>query len=108
MKRILPLAVVAAIAAAGLTTLPAMGATKSIKLVDNKFRPAKSTVARGTTVKFTWAGKAPHNVTVFGGPVKFHSKTQTKGTYRKRLTKKGTYQITCTVHSGMNLTLKVR
>ena len=84
MKRILSLATVAAIAAAGLTTLPAQGATKSIKVVDNKFRPASTSVARGTKVTFKWAGKAPHNVTVVKGPAKFRSKTQTKGTYSKK------------------------
>src|SRR3954452_19433607 len=98
----------AVLAATGLAALPAVGATKSVKLVDNKFRPSKITVKRGTTVKFTWAGKNPHNVTAFSGPVRFHSSTKTTGTYRKRLAKKGTYQITCTVHSGMTLTIKVR
>ena len=105
MKRILALAIAAALAVAAV---PAAGATSTIKLVDNKFSPSKKTVTRGTTVAFRWTGKNPHNVTVFKGPVKFRSSTKTSGTYRKRLTKRGTYQITCTIHSGMNLTLKVR
>jgi plastocyanin len=83
-------------------------ATTTIRLIDNKFRPAKKTLRRGTTVRFQWAGKNPHNVFVFSGPSTFHSPTQTKGTYRKRLTKKGTYQLGCTIHAGMLLTLKVR
>src|SRR3954463_7350221 len=107
MKRTLAL-LTAALAAAGLAALPAAGATKGVKLIDNKFSPSKVTVRRGTTVKFTWAGKNPHNVTAFQGPVTFHSGTKTTGTYRKRLARKGTYSIICTVHSGMTLILKVR
>ena len=67
MKRTLALLTAAAVAA-GLAALPAAGAVKGVKLVDNKFRPSKVTVKRGTTVKFTWAGKNPHNVTAFSGP----------------------------------------
>jgi plastocyanin len=59
-------------------------------------------------VKFVWAGKNVHNVFVFSGPTSFHSPTQTKGSYRKRLTRKGTYQLGCTIHAGMLLTIKVR
>jgi plastocyanin len=83
-------------------------ATTTIRLIDNRFRPSKKTIRRGTTVRFVWAGKNQHNVTAFSGPRTFHSRTQIHGTYRKRLTKKGTYQLTCTIHAGMLLTLKVR
>ena len=50
-------------------------ATTTIRLVDNKFKPAKKTVRRGTTVRFLWAGKNAHNVTAFDGPSTFHSTT---------------------------------
>ena len=85
-----------------------MAATTTIRLVDNKFSPSKKTVRRGTTVRFLWTGKNDHNVTAYDGPRTFHSTTKTHGTYRKRLTKKGTYLITCTVHANMNLTIRVR
>jgi len=85
-----------------------VAATTTIKLVDNKFRPRRKTVARGTTVRFLWAGKNQHNVFVFSGPTSFNSPTKAHGTYRKRLTKKGTYQLGCTLHAGMTLTIKVR
>jgi plastocyanin len=83
-------------------------ATTTIKLVDNKFRPSRKTVARGTTLRFLWTGKNPHNVFVVSGPVQFHSGTKTKGSYRKRVTRKGSYALVCTIHSGMTLRLKVR
>src|SRR3954471_9834873 len=107
MKRTLAVLTAAAVAA-GLAALPAAGATKGVKLLDNRFSPKNVTVRRGTTIKFTWAGKNPHNVTAFSGPVTFHSGTKTTATYRKRLTKKGSYQTTCAVHSNMGLTIKVR
>jgi plastocyanin len=109
MKRILALALTAALVAA----VPAFAATKKIKIGDNYFvkkgSQPKITVKRGTTVRWTWPSTGvPHNVTVTKGPVTFRSPTKTKGTYSKKVTKKGTYLISCTIHSGMNMTLKVR
>ena len=105
MKRALAATLTAALAAAAV---PAGAATTSIRLVDNKFRPAKVTVARGTTVRFVWAGRNQHNVFVFSGPQDFHSGTKRKGTYSRRLSRKGTYQLGCTLHAGMTLTIRVR
>ncbi len=103
---VLPLLACAALAA---STLPAGAASSStIKLKDNLFAPKSKTISKGTTVKFRWAGKAPHNVTVDSGPVKFHSKTQTSGSYTRKFTRKGTYKIECTIHPGMDLTLRVK
>ena len=101
---VLPLAAAAAV---GVATLPA-GAATSIKLKDDYFAPKSTSVSKGSTVTFRWAGKAPHNVTVTRGPLKFHSPTKTSGSYSRRLTKAGTYRIVCTIHPGMSLTLKVR
>ncbi len=105
-KRLLVLPAAAAIAL-GVAALPA-GAATSISLKDDFFAPKAKTVSKGTTVRFRWAGKAPHNVTVTKGPVKFHSSIKTSGTYSKRLTRRGTYTIVCTIHPGMSLTLKVK
>ena len=105
-KRLLLLPVLAA-AALGGASLPA-GAATSIKLKDDLFAPKSASVSKGSTVVFRWAGKAPHNVTVSKGPVKFHSSTKERGTYTKKLTRAGTYTIICTIHPGMSLTLKVR
>src|SRR3954451_4401821 len=109
MKRILALALAATL----LVAVPALAATKKIKIGDNYFvkkgTQPKITVKRGTTVKWTWPNTGvPHNVTVTSGPVTFRSPSKTKGTYAKKVTKKGTYRISCTIHSGMNMTLTVR
>jgi plastocyanin len=101
------------LAATGLVSavvaVPALAAVKTVKVGDNYFRPKTLTVKRGTTVRWVWGGKAPHNVTVTRGPVKFHSATKRKGAYSKRLTRKGTYSIVCTIHQalGQRMTLKV-
>jgi plastocyanin len=96
-------------AAAGALAIPALAATTTVQLKDNKFAPTSITVKKGTTVKWVWKGKAPHNVTVSKGPAKFRSTTQVKGSYSKKLTKAGTYTILCTIHApGMKMTLKVK
>ena len=105
MKRLL--AVIAAGAIVAVTAIPAFGATKTISVRDDFFSPKSTSVKRNTTVKWVWRGDRPHNVTVTKGPVKFRSTTKTSGTYRKKLTRRGTYRIVCTLHSGMTQTIKV-
>jgi plastocyanin len=108
IKRIAAVSLVP-IAAAAAVAIPALGASKTtIKLGDNFFQPESKTVKKGTTVVWDWTGTAPHNVTVVSGPQKFRSTVQTSGTYAHRMTKAGTYKIVCTIHPGMDLTLKVR
>jgi plastocyanin len=101
---------VATLVAAGAIAVPALAASsKSVQVKDNKFVATKITVRKGTTVKWTWKGQAPHNVTVTKGPKKFHSKTQVKGSFSEKLTKAGTYTIVCTIHApGMKMTIKVK
>ena len=52
-------------------------ATKRVKVGDLFFKKSKITIQSGDTVKWTWVGVAPHDVTVTKGPRKFHSKTKT-------------------------------
>jgi plastocyanin len=101
--------VVAAVVAAGALAVPALAATKSVQVKDDKFVASSITVKKGTTVKWTWKGKAPHDVSVTKGPAKFKSKVQTSGSFSKKLTKAGTYSIVCTIHApGMKMTIKVK
>ncbi len=98
----------AALVATALTAASVGAATPpTVKLGDNFFSPTKLSVPAGTTVTWTWTGSATHNVTVVKGPQKFHSKDQASGTYRHKMTKTGTYQVVCTFHPGMTMTLKV-
>jgi plastocyanin len=108
MKKLVAVGAATAMAA-GALAIPALAATKTVQVKDDVFAPKSITVSKGTTVKWVWKGKAPHNVKVTKGPAKFASTTQTKGTYSKKLTKKGTYTLLCTVHApDMKMTIKVK
>jgi plastocyanin len=101
---------VATLIAAGAIAVPALAASsKTVQVKDNKFVASKITVKKGTTVKWIWKGRAPHNVTVTKGPAKFSSKTIVKGSFSKKLTKAGTYTILCTIHApGMKMVVTVK
>jgi plastocyanin len=98
----------------GVAVPAALAATKSVKVGDNYFVKDKGvptvTVKKGTTVKWNFAGDAPHNVTVSKGPVKFKSKTMSSGSFSKKVTKAGTYKIFCSIHgaSDQSMILKVK
>jgi plastocyanin len=112
MRKLIVLATVVVSTAA--VAVPAFAATKTVKVGDIYFvkKGAKNptvTAKAGDTVRWTWVGKFPHNVTVKSGPVKFKSKTQKKGTFSRKITKAGTYKIFCSVHgaAAQSMTLKV-
>jgi plastocyanin len=73
-------------------------ATKRVKIGDLFFKKSRITIESGDTVKWTWVGALPHDVTVTQGPRKFHSKTKASGTYSKKLRRRGTYRYICSVH----------
>jgi plastocyanin len=98
-----------ALTLAAVAAVPASGAaTKSIAVKDDFFSPKATTVSKGTTVVWRWRGESPHNVVVTSGPVKFKSVVQRSGTFRKRVTRRGTYKYVCTIHAGMTGTLRVK
>jgi plastocyanin len=98
-----------AVVAAGALAVPALAATKTVQVKDNKFVAKSITVKKGTTVKWVWKGKAPHDVSVTKGPAKFKSSVKTSGSFSKKLTKAGTYTIICTIHQpDMRMTIKVK
>jgi plastocyanin len=99
---------VGAAAALAIAAVPAFGATKTVRVADNVFRPASTSIKRGDTVRFRWTGRAPHNVTRRSGPSFRTIGNRRRGTVRRRITRRGTYRLTCTIHPGMNLTLRVR
>lgn len=101
-----------AVAAAAAAATPASGATKTITVGDNFFRPSSLTVSRGTIVKWVWRGSVAHNVVVKSGPQKFRSPVGGGNgfTFKHRMTRPGTYKIYCQLHgyAAMHLTLRVR
>jgi plastocyanin len=105
--------IVMAIAACALGALAAnaFAASKRIKVGDDYYvRPSgvpKITVSKGTTVKWRFGTGTPHSVTVSKGPVKFNSGVRSSGTYKKKVTKRGTYTIYCTIHGASDQKMKL-
>ena len=108
MRRLGVLAATALLSAVLAVCAVAATSTRSVKVGDNFFRPTSTTVRAGTKVEWKWAGVLVHNVTVRSGPVKFHSRTQVKGSFSHVFTQKGTYALVCTIHPSMTETVTVR
>jgi plastocyanin len=87
-------------------------AARSIKVGDDYYVRSSGvpvvTVSKGTTVKWNFRGSNPHSVTVSKGPSKFDSGVHSSGSYKKKLTKRGTYTIYCTVHGASNQKMKLK
>jgi plastocyanin len=113
MRRTAVLLSLAALTVAAIA-LPAYAATRSVKIGDDYFVRSSGTptvtVKRGDTVRFRNTGASPHNVVVTRGPVKFRSGTIRSGrTYAKKLTRRGTYTIVCSIHPpDQRMKLRVR
>ena len=86
----------------------ALGATKPVLVRDNYFTVKRLTVNKGAKVTWNWTGFLNHNVSVKSGPVKFHSRTQYRGTFSHRFRRAGTYHLYCTLHPSMKMTVVVR
>jgi plastocyanin len=112
MRKLLPLVLLAALAGTLLAAVPALSKRRTVEVDDNYFvrqgSPPTVRVNRNDTIVWEWEGRNPHNVTVTSGPVRFKSRTQSSGSYRKKVTRAGSYRIVCTVHAGMRMTLKAR
>ena len=91
-----------------IVAVSALASGKTVKVGDNYYGPKSLTVGRGTRVTWKWVGVLRHNVVVHTGPAAFNSKTQVRGTFAHTFTKKGTYQLVCTVHPSMKMTVVVR
>jgi plastocyanin len=106
MKKFVALAVVATalIAAA----IPAYAATRTVRVDDNVFRPDSMTVNRGDTVRFRFVGDADHNVRRTSGPSFRAISNRDSGTVSRKLTRKGTLKLVCTIHPGMDMRIRVR
>jgi len=108
----------AALVAAACLVLPAAAASgssvKRVKVGDDYYGPTHLTVKRGTKVKWVWLADNgdSHDVKLKRAPrgvKKFHSASAaTDYSFTRKLTKKGTYRIVCTLHQDMTMTIKVR
>ena len=109
MRKLLVLGLVAAVLAVLATQ--AFAASRSVKVGDDYFvRPSgvpTVTVKKGTTVTWRFVGSNFHTVVVRSGPVKFRSGAKSSGTYKKKLTRAGTYRIYCSIHGAKDQSMKL-
>jgi len=109
MKRLIALLVAVAVVAAAVA-VPALAATKTVKVGPTiRFGTKRLSIKRGDTVKFQWTGNLPHNVRISKGPRRGTiSRVKTKGTASRRFTRAGTYTIVCDIHQPtMRMTIRV-
>jgi plastocyanin len=109
MRKLVPLALTCAVAAT--LAASALAASRSIRVGDNWFvqRHGVPTVSvrRGDTVTWRFVGREPHNVQVQRGPERFTSPTRDRGSYRRRMTRRGTYAIVCTIHGARDQRMRL-
>lgn len=112
MRKLTITAAVLATGAAGITAIPALAATKTVKATStDRWSPKSLTVRKGDTVRFTWNTAAPHNVrkTSGKGTVKGGNPVRRKGTATFKVPAKGTFRFICDVHPGtMKITIRAR
>jgi plastocyanin len=105
-QQLIAVAVVAAAAAAA--AVPAFAATKTVRVDDNVFGPRSTAVKKNDTIRFRWVGDAPHNVQRTRGPSFRTISTRRNGSVSRKFTRKGLVKLTCTIHPGMDLSVRVR
>ena len=71
--------------------------SNAITVSDNRFTPGATTVPASTTVTWTWAGSAEHNVTFDDGA---RSATQSSGSFQRTFGTPGSYPYHCTIHGN--------
>ena len=91
---------------ATVESAPAAHKTVTVAVKDNFFGPKKVAIAVGDKVTWKWKGYSVHDVKVVKGPQKFESKQQSSGTFSRVIKKPGAYKIVCTLHPGMEMSLK--
>jgi plastocyanin len=96
---------------AGGLSAQAYGANRTVRISDDVFGPRSVTVSKGDTVTWRWkrgGTRNQHNVQVRSGPSNFQSALKKSGTYAKKLRKRGTYRIVCSIHQpDMRMTVVV-
>ena len=109
-KLLVPIVLVLAGGLPAVFTASAPSATR-VKVGDNYFVRSSGvptvTVAKGTRVKWYWAGDSLHNVKTVSGPARFGSSSMMRGSYAKKVRERGTYTIVCTVHGASDQKMKL-
>lgn len=83
-------------------------ATSAVSLKSNQFNPVDILVASSATVTFTNNDGVAHNVTFASPDIASITNWSTGDRTAKMPAPAGTYAYTCTIHAGMNGTVKVQ
>ena len=110
MRKLLVLALVGAVFAI-LAAQALAASSRTVKVGDNYFVRASGvptvTVRKGTTVTWRFTGRNVHTVVVSSGPSKFRSSAKSSGTFKRKLTRAGTYRIFCSIHGASDQSMKL-
>jgi plastocyanin len=111
VRKLLALSVLAAVAVLSAAFATSAPSATRVNVGDNYFVRSSGvptvTVSKGAKVRWVWVGNDLHNVKVKRGPVRFSSPSKTSGTFVKRMRRRGTYTIICTVHGGGDQKMKL-
>lgn len=80
--------------------------SKTVNVNDDFFAPKTISVKKGTTIKFKFNGF--HNVTADGKKAFANIPSRGSGIVARKVNKKGSYKLECTLHDGMTAKLKVK
>jgi plastocyanin len=86
----------------------ASAATKTVRLKDSFFSPSRVTIAPGSSVRFVWAGVLAHNLKGAGVPRRYLNPVVRAKPLRVAFRKRGSFRYVCTLHTGMEMTVRVR
>jgi plastocyanin len=109
MRQLRATTVLALVLALVAMSATALAATKSVGVKKAgsgyKFTTSSLRIKKGDTVRWSWSGSIPHNISGAG----FKSKTAAKVTFSRKFTKAGTYKVVCTLHQalGQKMTIVV-
>lgn len=87
---------------------------KSVKVADNFFSPKKLSVPAGSTITWKWSSRNSESHDVYltkrpKGVRRFHSDPASSDfSFKRKLTKKGTYSLICTFHEEMSQKITVK
>jgi plastocyanin len=76
----------------------------TVVLKEIAFHPSSLNIRRGDSVTWLWRDSGTeHNVTFAG----FHSRTQGRGSYTVKFTRRGTFNYRCTIHVALGMRGKI-
>ena len=106
-------AIVSSIAAVALAALvlaaPATAASAvTVKLKDSFFSPSRVTLSPGGSVRFVWAGELTHNLLGPGIPGRLEDPATRRRPFIRVFRHRGRVLFTCSIHPGMDMTVRVR